>query len=338
MIQLLLILLWQLNPTAAVTHAASEFQKKRHNDLFVSDASYFETATCGGRTCMFTEGYGYLVSFGKHSPIRLDEVSFLSVNMRKSDRRAEWLDLTRHTVANISEIESQSDIAPGYNDALNAVARFEVNGPLGKPNQYRYLAVQSAKIPSNELHIAFRPKQESHPYEGILVLDRTRREISRVEFSRTSYYSRWMFKNVTAAGRIDYQHGNNRVSLRSLHFNIPTDDIVVDIVLRNGVSRDPGNTIKPDDYNVLFHNDQNPYIRYDESRWTNTDLYALIDYNHIQRELGMATPLAEQFRKNSAQPFLYRILTDGKRTGVDGGEATYKRVSEIIDDIRSQRR
>ena len=104
MMQLLLILLWQINPTAAVTHAAAEFQKKRLNDLYVTNASYYEKATCGGRTCMFTEGYGYLVSFGKHSPIRLDEVSFLTVNMRKSDRRAEWLDLTRHTVANISEI------------------------------------------------------------------------------------------------------------------------------------------------------------------------------------------------------------------------------------------
>lgn len=334
MIQLLVILLWQINPTAAVTHAAAEFQKKRLNDLYVTNASYYEKATCGGRTCMFTEGYGYLVSFGKHSPIRLDEVSFLTVNMRKSDRRAEWLDLTRHTVANISEIESQSDIAPGYNDALNAVARFEVNGPLGKPNDYRYLAVQSAEIPSNELHIAFRPKRESVPYEGILVLDRSKREIRRVELSKTSYYTKWMFKDVTASGRIDFQHANNRVSLQSLEFKIPIGDVVVDIVLRSGVPRDPGNTIKPDDYNVLSHNDQNPYIRYDESRWTNTDLYALIDYDRIQRELGMATPLAEQFRKNSAQPFMYRILSDGKRSGVAGGEATYKRVSEIVEQLK----
>lgn len=334
MIQLLLILLWQINPMAAVTHAAEEFQKKRHNDLYVTSASYFETATCGGRTCMFTEGYGYLVSFGKHSPIRLDEVSFLTVNMRKSDRRAEWLDLTRHTVANISEIEAQSDIAPGYNDALNAVARFEVNGPLGKPNDYRYLAVQSAEIPSHELHFAFRPKRESVPYEGILVLDRSKREIRRVELSKTSYYTKWMFKDVTATGRIAYQHVNNRVAIQFLEFKIPTGDVVVDIVLHSGVPRDPGNTIKPDDYNVLFHNDQNPYIRYDESRWSNTDLYALIDYDRIQRELGMATPLAEQFRKNSAQPFMYRILSDGKRSGVAGGEATYKRVSEIVEQLK----
>jgi hypothetical protein len=334
MIQLLLILLWQINPMAAVTHAAEEFQKKRLNDLYVTNASYYEKATCGGRTCMFTEGYGYLVSFGKHSPIRLDEVSFLTVNMRKSDRRAEWLDLTRHTVANISEIESQSDIAPGYNDALNAVARFEVNGPLGKPNGYRYLAVQSAEIPSDELHFAFRPNRESVPYEGILVLDRSKREIRRVELSKTSYYTKWMFKDVTATGRIAYQHVNNRVAIQFLEFKIPAGDVVVDIVLHSGVPRDPGNTIKPDDYNVLFHNDQNPYIRYDESRWTNTDLYALIDYDRIQRELGMATPLAEQFRKNSAQPFMYRILSDGKRSGVAGGEATYKRVSEIVEQLK----
>lgn len=85
---------------------------------------------------------------------------------------------------------------------------------------------------------------------------------------------------------------------------------------------------------MLSHNDQNPYIRYDESRWSNTDLYALIDYDRIQRELGMATPLAEQFRKNSAKPFMYRILSDGKRSGVDGGEATYKRVSEIIEQLK----
>lgn len=327
----------RINPTRVVTHAASEFQKKRHNDLYVSDASYVESATCGGRTCMFTEAYGYLVSFGKHSPILLDEYSFLSATMRKSDRHADWLDLTRNTTSKTG-MRHQSDMPPGYNIALNAVARFEIGGPLAKPDRYRYLLVQSAEIPSDEIHIAFRPKRVGSELRGLLIVDRSSWEIRRLELTKTSFYSSWMFKEVTASGRIAYQHADNRVALQSLEFTIPTDDVLVHIALRSGVPRDPGNTIKPDDINVLFSNDHNPFIRYDESRWTNTDLYALIDYDRIQRELGMAIPLAEQFRKNSGQPFMYRILSDGKRIDVTGGEATYKRVRQIIDDIQSHRR
>lgn len=298
----------RINPTRVVTHAASEFQKKRHNDLYVSDASYVESATCGGRRCMFTEGIGYLVSFGKHSPIRLDEYSFLSATMRKSDRHADWLDLTRNTTSKIG-LRHQSDMPPGYNFALNAVARFEIGGPLAKPNRYRYLLVQSTEIPSDEIHIAFRPKRVGSELRGLLIVDRSSWEIRRVELTKTSFYSSWMFKEVTASGRIAYQHADNRVALQSLEFTIPTNDVVVDIALRSGAPRDPGNAITPRDYNVLSHNDMNPYVPYDESE-------------------------NEQFRKNSAQPFLYIEDARGIRTDVTGGEATYRTIRDRIEALK----
>jgi hypothetical protein len=311
----------RINPRRVVNHAAAEFKKRRHTDLYVSDAAYVEKATCGGRSCMFTEGVGYLVSFGTHSPIRLDEYSFLSTNMRKSDRGAEWLDLTRNSARNLG-MRHQSDMPPGYNFALNAVARFEVGGPLTRPDRYRYFLVQSAEIPSDEIHIAFRPNRPYGLYQGILILDRFLWQIRSVELTKTSFYSSWMFKEVTASGRIAYQLVDHRVSLHSLEFVIPTNDVVVDITLRSGVPRDPGNAITPRDYNVLSHNDRNPYVRYDESTWPDTNLDSM----------------AEQFRKNSAQPFLHKVDAHGKRIGVTGGEATYKRVSDIIDDILAQRR
>ncbi len=318
----------RINPTDVVIYAASEFQK-RNNEMYVSTASYVEKATCGGRTCMFTEGSGYLVSFGRHSPIRLDKFAFLTENMRKSDRRSEWLDLTRHSAVG----GQPSDMPPGYIYALNAVTRFEGGGPLSRPDRYRYEEVLSSDIPSDELHIAFRPKRANGAFRGVLILDRSHWQIQRVELGKTEYYSTWMFRLVSASGRIDYEHVNNRIVMQSLGFTVPTDDVVVHIELHSGAPLDPGYAIQPDDFNVLNRYDRNPFVHYDESRWTNTDHYSNIDYDRIQRELGMEVSLADQFKKNADQPFMYRTSSDGKLVGVSGGDATYNTVNDRIEEL-----
>jgi hypothetical protein len=315
----------RINPTDVVIYAASEFQK-RNNEMYVSTASYVEKATCGGRTCMFTEGLGYLVSFGRHSPIRLDKFSFLTENMRKSDRRPEWLDLTRHNAAG----GQPSDMPPGYLYALNAVTRFEGGGPLNRPDRYRYEEVHSSDIPSDELHIAFRPKLGRRAFQGVLILDRSNWQIQRVELGKTEFYSSWMFRLVPASGRIDYEHVNNRIVMKSIGFTVPTDDVLVQIELHSGDPLDPGYAIQPSDFNVFTYYEQEPFVHYDERRWSHIDQPFNIDYDQIERELGMTDSLAEQFRKNSAQPFYYTLFADGRRLGVTGGEATYKTVNDHI--------
>lgn len=269
---------------------------------------------------MFTEGVGYLVSFGKHSPIRLDAYSFLTQHMRKSDRRAEWLAHTRHTESNLG-VAHQSDMPPGYNFALNAVARFEIGGPLAKPDRYRYLLVQSAEIPSDEIHIAFRPKRATGLYQGLLIVDRSGWEIRRVELTKTSFYSSWMFKEVTASGRITYQHANNRVALQSLEFTIPTDDVLVHIALRSGEPRDPAGVIRPEDYHALARQDMNPFVHFDATLWPGTVRRDPSEYGRMERELGMGIPLADQFRKNAGQAYFQRTYADGSRPGAAGDDA-----------------
>jgi len=320
------------NPTRVVTHAATEFQKKRHNDLYVSDAGYVEKATCGGRTCMFTEGVGYLVSFGMHSPIRLDEYSFLTQHMRKSDRRAEWLAHTRHTESNLG-VAHQSDMPPGYNFALNAVARFDVDGPLGKSDRYRYAALPSADIPGDELHIDFRPKWGRDGMQGILVVDRSRWEIRRVELASTPFYASWLFGFTKASGRIAYQHVNNRVALQSLEFTIPTDDVLVHIALRSGEPRDPAGVVRPEDYHALARQDMNPFVHFDAPLWPGRVRRDPSEYGRMERELGMGIPLADQFRKNAGQAYFQRTHADGSQPGAAGDDAARRLAQARLEDL-----
>ncbi|MCH8495785.1 MAG: hypothetical protein LAT57_09175 [Balneolales bacterium] len=332
MIYLLLLIFVQSNPDDIANKAAADFQEKRNVDLFVSDATYYEIANCSGRVCMFTEGYGYLISFGKHSPIELNQRVFLLENMRKSDRRPEWLDLTQNFTDEIARIKFQSDIPPGYTNALNAIARFEMNGPLARPNQFRYTIVDD--VDSDEIHIAFSPRRGRNPYEGILILDRDSQVIKRVELKRTSYYSNWVFDNVLATGVITYQFENNRYAVRSAEFQITTPDVDVEVVLHSGIPRNPGNAVQVEDFDVLMGNDRNPYVIYNEQKWTSTEFYTRIDYERIQNELGFDIGLIEQFKKNADQPFLYRIDPDGERLGVTGGESTYYRVNTILNKLK----
>lgn len=332
MIYLLLLLLVQSNPDDIVNKAAADFQEKRNVDLFVADASYYEIANCSGRVCMFTEGYGYLISFGKHSPILLNERTFLLKNMRKSDRRSEWLDHSQYITDEVPGLEFQSDITPGYTNALNAIARFELNGPLARPNQFRYTSVDD--VDSDEIHIAFSPRRGRNPYEGILILDRDSQVIKRVELETTSFFSNWVFDHMEASGVITYQFENNRYAMRSAEFRANTPQVDVEIVFHSGSPRNPGNAVQVEDFDVLVSNGRNPYVIYNEQKWTSSEFYTRIDYERIQNELGFDIRLIEQFKKNADQPFLYRIDTNGERLGVTGGEATYYRVNSILNKLK----
>jgi hypothetical protein len=74
------------------------------------------------------------------------------------------------------------------------------------------LAADDSEIPSDEIHIAFRPNRPNGLYQGILILDRFLWQIKSVELRKTSFYSSWMSKEVTASGRIAYQLVDHRVS------------------------------------------------------------------------------------------------------------------------------
>ena len=330
------------NTDKLINKVINKYQKKITKNAFITKGHYHERSKLKGEYLMFTEGLGYLVSLGYNYIIPRGNLSFLSTNFKKSDRKKEWISLRKHLYNN-TPVTKQTDFQPGYKSLLSCFRRFEIKGPLSKKCELDYRFEKQTKIINGEktiYKISFSPEKiesaEQRYYEGIFYVDSKTLEIRKIVLQVAPVYShpfhQWINK---AKLKIDYKSYNNKYYISKLESYYKKENIEHWVVFK---------TLKDKIYNLKLskkykkHSEiynVNPLVKYEEKEWDNCNLTKFKDINKIRKDLENNISIEEQFIKNSGKPF-YISKFSGHKKFDKKMEIIYKYMENKIEEYEEK--
>ena len=298
------------NTEKFIDKAIHKYQKKIAKNAFITSAHYIERSKIDGEYQMFTEGLGYLVSLGYNYIIPRDNFSYLLTNMKKSDRKKEWIALMKHLYNN-TPVTKQTDFQPGYNSLFSCFRRFEIKGPLSKKCELEYKFDKQKKIIKGErtiYKINFSPKKiesdEQRYYEGIFYVDSKTYQIRRIELQIAPFYSEAFKKWINKAKlNIDYKINNNQYFISMLKSYYKKENVEYWVKFKTLDDKIHSLNLSKKDKNAFHVNDINPMVKYIKEEWNTYNLTKVKDINDIKMDLGNNNSLEKQYVKNAGKPF-----------------------------------
>ena len=318
-----------------ISRVVKQYNQNIRKTPYITKTYFREKAKCQGKYCMLTEGYGYLHSAGYDCMVPVDNFAFLCENIRKSDRKSSWLALLKYRYKQVPEVKHQTDIAPGYNSLLSAFRWFEKNGPLSKKKHDRYLYKLDTTIHQNGnkvlLGVRFN-SVEDYTYSGILYIENKSYNIDHVVLDICDFFSKPFWNWVDANATIRYKYYEGQCFFSSMKVYYKKEDIKHWIEIN--IYSPPMITIEVTDkeYSILFNNDPNPFVIYNESNWTKYNIPLDCDMANIRKDMETEKLLEEQFKSNSGKPYLITTLKFGE-DDTDKREKGYKYVQEKIREF-----
>ena len=318
----------------------SEFKKisKEYNKSickipYATKIAYLEKSLNNGKYIMLNQATGYMLSMGYACEIPLDNFCFLFTNFCKSLRKNEWLQyLTNLYLA--TPVKYQTDIAPGYNSALNCFRRFELNGPLNEAslNDFKYSELKS-EIGSIK-SLKFEAIYTNLNYEGIIFYNADNYRISKIVLIKCDFYSDVFLKSDIARVTINYSYFNNLCYITSLDIDFNRQELRQLINIQ--IMGQPSSTFDLDknEWNTLSSNDVCPIIEYNEITLLNSFFNKSIDTIRLSLETNCNT-LEKQFIENNMKVYYeYELKNGSSSLKIDINEY-FKLKNKIIKKLKN---
>lgn len=315
-----------------------KYQETKAENAFITEGHYREKSTVNGEYQMYTEGLGYLVSLGHDFIIPRDNLSFLLKNVKKSNRKEDWLALMKYLYKD-TPVTNQTDFTPGYNSLFSCFRRFEIKGPLSKNSELEYVFEKEKEIIKSEkiiYKIDFKPLEiissEQKYYEGSLYVDTKTNQILKIVMHTAPFYSepfrKWI-KNGSLI--IDYIYQNNQCYFTRLRSSYEISNVSHSIEL-NVVNGNIYNLILSEkDKDSFFNYDINPLVKYNKKEWDTYSFTKEKNINNIKKDLEKNISLEEQYIDNSGKPFYMSTFPGHKQFDKDMNNI-YKYVEIKIEE------
>ena len=324
---------------AFLDKAIKKYQKRIMKDPYIVKAHYREKSKNDKTYLMYTEGIGYLVSFGYHVSVPVDNFSFFSKNIRKRNRKNEWLKLLEN-LYQTSPVTQQTSFSPAYNSLFSCFRWFEIKGPLLNRNKYTFYEVENnPKIKDSVIAIGFKPStehsEEKKVYYGTLYLHRETLDIVYVELDKTPFYSNPFRKWIPAKLDIRYSKQNNNFYMSQLSVTYTHDGIKhsIDFNLLSDQYKEV--SFSENEYRYACSYDSNPMVYYDPLIWEKNQIPKTQDYNKIKKDLGAVIPLNQQYKENSDKPF-YQSVFPGYKDQRKYMKEAYNFVNQKIEEYEKK--
>ena len=274
---------------------------------YADSVEYTEIAVQDGKYVMFNQASGYILSMGYDCQIPIDNFCFLFTNFAKSQRKPEWLDYLKYLYAN-GAVKYQTDIAPGYNSAINCFRRFEIFGPVNKENIDDFLFFDLGIENDSIKKMKFKSRNPRKDFFGTIFYNHKSREILKIELDSCEFYSTVFDQFKTAKVTFNYAKPD-KLFLSSILVDFSHEKLRQVISLKIF-----GNIVKPlilenKEWNSLTWNDSRPLIEYfpEEALKLNHS-----EISKIRKDIeDHDKKLEEQFLENNGNEYYTPVLANG---------------------------
>lgn len=288
------------------------YQIEMYKKPYIVKAYYNERAKINGKYQMFTDGIGYLVALGDYI-IPRGNLSYLCTNMRKSNRKSEWLDLM-HNLYNSTDVEKKTDFDPGYNLILSCFRRFEVKAFFDKTSEVKYIfsCQNSVTIKNRKIYeINFKAENAddlgNKYYEGSIYADAETYRVYRIKFDNAPFYSDQYRDWVKAKFEVNYRFSDNKTYFSKLKSYYKVDNVEYWVEFEITENR-----VRPiqlsDPYDIFETYVKSPWVRYDPQKWNDYKFSDVKDQKRIRKDLENEILLENQFKNNANDFYSYSVF------------------------------
>lgn len=307
------------------------------SEPYIAKAKYMEKARCEGTWCMFTEGEGYLRSFGYDAPVEVQNALFVPGIIYKSDRTEAWkanMDGYRNT---FPEYDYFSDTQSGFLSLTPCFRFFELNGPLMQPRRHLFSVSSTEYQPeeSSMLSIDFITDSSRGPsYEGRMLVDVESEQVHHISLSKVPFHSVNFFRWVNAQSEISISYVNGRAYVSEISVMSVRRGIDYKISARYGKPVIYAEEFTESEYFLLQAQMINPWVSelrsigHFKSNFIN-------DMTQIRSDLELEKKLEQQFVDNSNQPWRYNLDFAGEVHLGHGGEPTFENARKVYKELSS---
>ena len=293
------------------------YHKQINKKPYIAKAYYKEKSKIDGNYQMYTDGMGYLVSLGYDYMIPTDNFSYLCFNMRKSNRKKEWINLMQNLYKTTS-VQSQTDFVPGYNSIFNCFRFFEIYGPFNRKNikEYSFTLKETIKKQNRIIYkISFEYKNPNLEfvdlnYKGFFYADSETSHIYRIVFNEAPFYSEPYRKRLKSEFEVNFKFFNNKSFFSKLKSYYKVNNVEHWVEFKVLEKQFHTVEISKSDYRVFPDIDSCPWVRYNEQDWSTYGFPEEKDMEKIKNDLGSEIPLKKQYQKNADKLFYKAVFPD----------------------------
>lgn len=299
---------------------------------YADSVAYSEMALHNGKYVKFNQASGYILSMGYDCQIPIDNFCFLFTNFAKSQPKPEWLDYLKYLYAN-GEVKYQTDIAPGYNSAINCFRRFEMFGPVNKKNIDDFLFSDLGIENDSIKKVKFISKNPQRDFSGTIFYNHKSSIILKVELDSCEFYSDAFDQFKKATVTLNYAN-HDKLFLSSILVDFSQESLRQVISLKIF-----GNILKPfilnnNEWDKLTTNDRRPIIEYypcDMAKLNYSEIKA------IREDLETDDKkLEEQFLENHGKEYYNSVLTSGLKPNEIGADEYLPLKHKIITKCKTK--
>ncbi|MCH8557366.1 MAG: hypothetical protein LAT84_06090 [Balneolia bacterium] len=316
---------------------SDNYENDTLSEPFVARAYYMEKARCEESWCMFTEGEGYLRSFGYDAPVEVQNAIFVPSVIYKSDRTEAWkenMDGYRNT---FPKYDYFSDTQTGFPSLTSCFRFFELNGPLMQPRRHSFSVSSSEYQPeeSSMLSIDFITDSSRGPsYEGRMLVDVESERVHHISLSKVPFHSVNFFRWLNAQSEISISYVNERAFVSEM--SVMIDRRGVDYTISTRFSEPVLYTeeFTESEYFLIQAQMVNPWIS-EVGSLDHFESYFINDMTQIRSDLEFEKTLEQQFVDNSNQPWRYNLDSAGEVHLGHGGEPTFENARKVYKKLSS---
>ncbi len=297
---------------------------------------YSEIAKVNDKYVAFTDAVGILLSFGHDYLIPLNSLNFINTNMRKSDRHPVWLSYLEKNFFDPDNPEAPppSCYQPEVTVLLNAFRRFELNGPLNR-RKTRHYNVELTKTGDDYVELRFGHKPEKpdiYHYLGVFFINTELNQIDSAHINKARWYSYQHREVIDGWLKIYYAWDKNSCWLERIEGGYVMNEKELTVTMQTLSSNPKLNPLSERGFSAFMIFSANPIITYDSQFWKENEFIPASKMKTIERDLGDAKSLQQQFSSNNNKPYFTGKMPNGE-IYPDTNDHNYRHVKERLPEL-----